>query len=247
MAIKKDIGFILRNFDFRETSKIAHVFTQKNGKIHGLLKGFRTGKKEFTTTLDTFSLNEIVFYESRNELWLVSAADLISGFSYLKENTEKNLVANFIVELVDKVSPLHHPCPEIFELLYDSFRYSQENFQKKIFYIAQVRVLELSGFRPHLTACVKCSSEVQAQAFFSIKLGGLICPKCSADDRSARELSGEVISSLKYIQNNEFNISLRLTLSANTEKEILGILDDFLGFHLDTRIKSLSAIEAFKY
>ncbi|HEC68800.1 MAG TPA: DNA repair protein RecO, partial [Candidatus Omnitrophica bacterium] len=74
MAIIKDKGFILRTFDFRETSKIVHIFTKKLGKVHGVLKGFRRGKKEFTTSLDSFSLNEFIFYQSRNPLWLVSSA-----------------------------------------------------------------------------------------------------------------------------------------------------------------------------
>ena len=242
MAIKKDRGFVLKTFDFRETSKIAHIFTQNNGKIHGLFKGFSTGKKEFTTTLDTFSLNDFIFYESKNQLWLVSFADIVDSFSYLRQDLEKNLVANYIIELVDKITPLHQACPKIFNLLGESFLYLRDNFQRKILYIFQIRILELSGFQPHITACLKCSGEVQKQAFFSTKLGGFLCAGCAHNDRFSKELSAELISSLKYIQNNDFKIALRLSLSLKTERDLSEILEEFFSFHLDTRIKSLLTI-----
>ncbi|MFC1599214.1 DNA repair protein RecO [Candidatus Omnitrophota bacterium] len=245
MGIKKDIGFTLKAFDFRETSKIVHIFTKNNGKIHGLFKGLRAGKKNFTTSLDSFSLNELIFYESKNEMWLVSSADMIDNFSFLKENVEKNIIASYIVELVDKINPLHLPSIKVFNLVNDSLRGLEDNIHKKVIYIFQIRILEISGFRPHLTACVRCSKEVEKKAFFSINLGGVLCASCLSYDKLAKELSPDVIASLKYIQNNDFRLSLRLNLSPLTQRVILEILEEFLGYHLDTRLKSLSSMAVF--
>lgn len=244
MAIKKDIGFVLRAFDFRETSKIAHIFTRNCGKICGLFKGYRTGKKNFTTSLDIFSLNEIIFYESKNEIYLVSSADIMNNFSHLKGTVEKNIMASYMVELVDKVTALHHPSLEIFNLLNESLECLALTQHKKIIYIFQIKILELSGFKPHLTACVKCSREIQKHASFSVSLGGVLCGMCMHFDKFAKELSAELIASLKYVQNNDFKICLRLATSANVEKQILQVLEEFLGYHTDTKMKSLSLINA---
>jgi len=245
MGIKKDTGFVLRAFDFRETSKIVHVFTRNSGKIYGLLKGFRSGKKEFTSSLDIFSLNEFILYESRNELWLVSWADLIDDFRHLKESVEKNLIASYIVELVNRVTPLHFPSQKTFGLIQECLSYLEHNPQRKILYIFQIKILELSGFRPHLTACVKCLREIQKRVFFSVNLGGFLCSSCFGYDKLAKELPAELILSLKYIQNNDFKTSLRLSLTPGAEKQIFEILEEFLGYHLDARIKSLSSITVF--
>lgn len=242
MAIKKDLGLVLRTFDFRETSKIAHIFTQRLGKIHGLFKGFRTGKKNFTTTLDVFSLNEFVLYESKNEIWLVSFADIIDQFEYLKTDLEKNFIANYIVELVDKVVPLHYSSEDIFNLIKDSFFYLKDHLSRKILYIFQIRMLELSGFKPHLTSCIKCAQDINDAAYFSVTLGGFLCPDCADRDRFAQAVTKELISCLQYIQNHDFKMSLRLTVSDVCERKIFGILEEFLGFHLNTKIKSLSSI-----
>lgn len=242
MAIKKDFGIVLRTFDFRETSKIAHIFTQHSGKIHGLFKGFSTGKKNFTTTLDTFSLNEFVLYESKSEIWLISFADIIDQFEYLKTDLDKNFIANYIVELVDKVVPLHYPSENIFNLIKESFFYLKNHLSKKILYIFQIRMLELSGFKPHLTSCIKCAKDINDACFFSVRLGGFLCRACFHQDRFAQSISKELTSCLQYIQRHDFKMSLRLTVSDACEKKIFAILEEFLGFHLSTKIKSLTSI-----
>jgi DNA repair protein RecO (recombination protein O) len=242
MAVKKDIGFVLRTFDFRSSSVIAHILTKDRGKVHGIFKGFRTGKKHFTTPLNTFSLNEFMFYESRSQLWLFSFADVIDDFSYLKESLNKNFIAQYIVELSNKVLPLNLPSPDIFNLVKNSFSFLKDNQDKKILYIFQVKILELSGFQPHLTACLKCRQEIKYTAFFSMKFGGFLCSDCWKHDRFAKEVSAELISCFRYIQKHDFELALRLNSSAAVEKEIFVILEDFLRYHLDTRLKSLSAI-----
>ena len=243
MAIIKDKGFILRTFDFRETSKIVHIFTKKLGKVHGLLKGFRRGKKEFTTSLDSFSLNEFIFYQSRNPLWLVSSADMIYNFPYLRENLEKNLIANYIVEFIDKISPLNFPSSEIYSLIKESLLFLREDYSRKILYIFQIKALQFSGFKPSLISCIKCNREIINKGYFSVKLGGLLCSECLRYDKFSKEISEELILSLKYIQKNDFKKALRIKLKESRETELIEILEEFISYHLDTKIKSLYSLK----
>lgn len=244
MAIKKDTGFVLRSFDFRNTSKIAHILTKENGKIHGIFKGIRAGKKHFTTPLNTFSLNEFIFYESRNDIWLFSFADLLNDYFYLREDFHKNLIANYIMELTNKILPIYYPVPDIYSLVDTAFCYLEDKENKKVLYLFQIRILELSGFQPHLTACVKCGREVKRKAYFSMKFGGFLCDECFRYDRYARGVSAELISCMRYIQSNDFKLGLRLNISKSTEQELFAILEDFLKYHLETKVKSLSAVNS---
>ncbi len=245
MSIVKDVGFILKTFDFGETSKIVHIFTRDFGKVHGLLKGFKRSKKEFTTSLDLCSLNEFVFYQSRSSLWLVSSADIIHNFPYLKENLKKNSIANYIVELVDKISPLHLSSKGIFYLIKDSLFSLKGNSEKKIFYIFQIKILQEVGFKPSLTFCIKCNKEIVRRGFFSVKLGGLLCPFCLSYDKFSRRISEELILTLKYIQSKKFKIALRVCLGQKIETELKEILEEFFSYHLDTKIKSFFSMGVF--
>ena len=74
-------AFVLRTYDFRETSKIVNFYTRDFGKVKGILKGIRKDSKKFGSTLPLLSLNHIVFYKKRmTEIHLVSHCDLIDDF-----------------------------------------------------------------------------------------------------------------------------------------------------------------------
>lgn len=239
MAIRKDEGIVLRSFDFRETSKIASIYTENSGKILGIFKGFKNKPPHFSTTLDIFSLNEFIFYESKSEIWLVSYADMIESFSFIKTDSERNIIACSLLELVDKTISLHLPSQDIFNLLKEAL-YSFKDFPpERIVYIFQIKFLSLAGFRPTLENCLRCLKPIGVGFSFSIKLGGLLCKDCSIQENSSHSISPEVIASLRYIQHSDFRKGLRLKPSLKAEKEILNILERFLGYHLETKLKSL--------
>jgi len=70
-------GIVLKSIDFRETSRIATFFTKNYGKVQGVLKGIRKDFKKFGSSVDRFSVNDIVYYQySRSDLHLISQCDL---------------------------------------------------------------------------------------------------------------------------------------------------------------------------
>ena len=73
MPIHKTEAVVLRKRDFRETSLIVEFYTREFGKMSGILKGIRSEPQKFASTLEPFSLNEIIFYSKRSSsLHLVS-------------------------------------------------------------------------------------------------------------------------------------------------------------------------------
>ncbi|RKY41328.1 MAG: hypothetical protein DRP76_00065, partial [Candidatus Omnitrophota bacterium] len=66
--IAKDLGIVTKRVNFRETSVVVNIFTKNYGRISGILKGFYRGRKEFTSSLDIFTLNEVLFYPRRSSL-----------------------------------------------------------------------------------------------------------------------------------------------------------------------------------
>ena len=242
MPIQKENAFILRTIDFRSSSKIVTLFSEGAGKITGLCKGIRAGKKNFTTPLDIFSLNEVIYYESRAEVWLVSSADLIDPFSLVRADLEKNCVACYMMEIVDKIMPVHLPAVDVFGLVHEALRFLRDHHFTNMLYIFQAKILELSGFKPSLHQCLHCNSEIVRQGYFSVRKGGLLCVQCFSVDRSARLLAGEIISCLRYIQQHSFPMALRLKLSLPAAGVIRDVLEEFLHYHLNTRLKSTSSV-----
>ncbi|MCF7886829.1 MAG: DNA repair protein RecO [Candidatus Omnitrophica bacterium] len=232
--IKKDIGFVLKRFNFRETSIIATLYLHKFGKVRGIFKGFYRQKKEFSTPLDTFSLNEFIFYPKDSEIWLVSQAELISEFSYLRNNLEKAAVAGFFLNLLDKTMQLWDQNRYIFNLLFHCVRLVDEN-PTKTFYIFVIKFLTLAGVKPELNRCIVCHRLIKEDLSFSVRRGGLLCFSCRKNYQDYKSVSKEASKTFNYIQNSSFSAAKRIQLSLRCQREIYEIIEKFIIYHFDLK------------
>ncbi|MCD6583591.1 MAG: DNA repair protein RecO [Candidatus Omnitrophica bacterium] len=236
--IAKDFGFVLKRIDFRETSLIVTVFTQRFGKINCILKGFYTLKKEFSSSMDIFTYNEFIFYPKRSTLWLISFADLIEDFPFLRKDLEKNSIACKFIEVIDKTLPLWSKNPSVFSLLRDSLLSFAHHQPTKLLCIFFIKFLTFCGFKPEFTKCIRCHKNLYHGFSFSISCGGLLCEKCRVFYSDAYSISSSVVAIISYIQRTDFPLVLRIEVSFNDEEEILNILNGFLTHHLNFNLFS---------
>src|SRR5208283_1453149 len=121
--IVKTEGIVLKTFDFRETSRIATFFTRDFGKVKGVLKGIRRDPQKFGSSVEKFSVNDIVYYQYRNtELHLVSHCDMKDFFSGLRGDLERMTAASYAAELIDTLMPPEEENPEIYRLMQSFFK-----------------------------------------------------------------------------------------------------------------------------
>jgi len=104
--------------------------------------------------------------------------------------------------------------------------------------IFKIKMLALSGFKPHFDSCVSCSSRILGQSKFSLSLGGLLCENCFHKDTASRSIFRGTIASILYIEKNNFKNNLNLGLNPQIKKELELILNAFLNFHLEKELKS---------
>src|SRR5580698_4661645 len=160
--IVKTEGIVLKSFDFRETSRIATFFTPDFGKVKGVLKGIRRDPQKFGSSVEKFSVNDIVYYQYRNsDIHLVSHCDMKDFFSGLRQDLERMTAASYASELIDTLMPAEEQNGEIYSLM-RAFLHSLQSTEDvgKLVHTFQIKILSLSGFQPHLEACVSCSKNV---------------------------------------------------------------------------------------
>lgn len=233
-------GIVLKTFDFRETSRIVTFFTKNHGKVKGVMKGVRKDPGKFGSSVDKFSVNDIVYYQySRSDLHLISQCDLTQYFFSIRQDYKRNMAANYMLELVDTVMPSEHPNKKVYRLMLDYLQELETTEDiDKLVHIFQIKILLLSGFRPHVEACVKCRKTIGGKARFSLKSGGLICPECPTHETDFTTISKGTIASMLHIEQNEWLKSLRLGLTKTVRKELKYILNNFLVYHLGRKIKT---------
>ncbi|HAJ56138.1 MAG TPA: DNA repair protein RecO [Candidatus Omnitrophica bacterium] len=231
-------AFLLRAFDFRETSKIVTFFTRDFGKVKGILKGVRKDPRKFSTTLSPLSLNHIVFYRKRNtEIHLVGQCDQIDDFGMLTPSLKTFGFASHIAELVDCLMPLEDAHAEVFELIFD-FLNTLKGGTADTRPIFQIKILSLSGFKPHFDSCLACDAKIERDAFFSRSRGGLLCGRCCPTDRHAEAVLQGSIATLLYIERSEWSKALRLNMSSQIRGQLEGILTSFINFHVGRALKT---------
>ncbi|MCX5703921.1 MAG: DNA repair protein RecO, partial [Candidatus Omnitrophica bacterium] len=180
MSIDKTEAIVLNKRDFRETSLIISFYTRDFGKLNGILKGIRAEPAKFAANPELFSHNEIIFYKKTNSsLHLVSQCDSRDNFDAIRQNITKIAIGSFMMDLLGVVMAQEDKNEEIFDLTLTCLKeLVTTNNPDKIMTIFKIKMLALSGFKPHFDSCVSCGARIMGQSKFSLVQGGLLCPEC---------------------------------------------------------------------
>ena len=244
MAVVKSESIVLRRRDLRETSLLATFLTSDFGKIMGELKGIRADAKKFASAVEIFSLNDIIFYQSRNSsVHLVSHCDERENFTALRHNIAKASAEQLICELVDMVMPQEDTNSAVYDWMLDALRYLQTvAHPDKLLTVFKIKMLTLSGFKRYLDSGVCSNSKRRAQPRFSMALGGLLCQRCAAKDPAARSIFRGTVATILHIEKNDLKNNMNLGMNPQIKKELELVLNGFLNFHLGRDLKSQRSI-----
>lgn len=217
---------------------MAVFFTRDFGKVKGILKGIRKDPKKFGSTLSELSLNHIVFYKKRfSEVHLVSQCDLLNDFYLWRGDLKHFTLATFVGEIVDYLLPLEDPNLKVFDLMFD-FLNSLKSHRIDTRRLFEIKLLSLSGFKPHFDSCVVCDKKMSRQAHFSHRKGGLLCPACLAHDKAAEPIAQGTVATILYIERSSWSGCLRLNMMPAIRRQLDRILDYFVQFHIGRGLKT---------
>ena len=246
MAIHQTPAIVLKRQDYRESSILATLFTRELGKIHGIAKGIRGPKSRFASRLEPFTENHVVVYEPTRggDLFMVAQCDLQEPFLRLREDLAKSAYATYLVELVDATQEPHDPQVAVYELLQEGLsRLAATRAPDWVRRVFEVRLLRLTGFLPRLEACVHCDASTGVAWQFSVRLGGVLCPRCGAHDATARRVSRGAVATFRRVAAADWVVAERIQCVRSVARELGVILDHLLLVHLGRRPRSLEFLE----
>jgi len=245
MAILKTEALILKTFDFRETSMIAHFFSKDYGRIDGILKGIRKDPKKFASRLEPFSTNEIVFYQARSSgLHLISQCDLIENFNHIRAELKSIAFSSYLIDLLGHLMPHEEKNEQVYTLANAALRHMNSGADtEKVVRVFIIKFLKIIGFRPRLDSCSICDKNIAAMAFFNIKRGGLVCPLCARVDNHSAGVFKGTIASILHMEQSGWQDALRLGLTGKIKEELNYLLHNFIEFHLQIKPKSREFME----
>ena len=117
-------AILLRRTKFSDTSLIVAWLTRDHGKIKTMARGALRPKSAFAGMIDLFFETEIAFVRSsRSELHTLREVVLQNPFEGLRKDYTRVELAAYFVELLELMTELDHPVPELFDLLHRALGY----------------------------------------------------------------------------------------------------------------------------
>lgn len=241
MPIRKTEAIVLRSRNWSKTSKIVTFYTSLSGKVQGLAKGAMRPKNKFGSSLESFSVSTLIFYEKEGRnLQIISDCTLRESFQEIREDLTKMAYASYFVELVDKGVKGKEEARGLFKLLFDFLNLLQAGKDAKLVAHAfEIHLLRILGYRPHLSKCVSCRSALEENNLkFSPLRGGALCGGCGGKNKDAFSVSPGILPLLQQIERMECEKLGRLKISDNLEKELEKLLTKYITFIYEEELNS---------
>ena len=248
MSATKALAFVLSTQDYRDTSLLVELYTRDWGKVRGIIRGVRDARARYGSTLEPFSLNEILFYRRRRggDLHQVTQVELVDDYTGVREDLEKLAYASYFTELLNRLVEPEEISPETFDLFKDCLAFLGTGVSvKRAARLYELKLLEVLGHLPELRVCVVCRTEPDP-AYFNPAFGGIHCKTCAMDGaaRVAGGSRGMPVSrtTLQFLdQALRSDVDQMRTVKAAPEvgPEIEKLLRRFIEYHVDVKLKSL--------
>ncbi len=246
MSAAKTQAFVLKTQDYRDTSILVHFYTRDFGKIQGIVKGIRDGSSRFGSTLEPFSLNEILFYRRKRggDLHLVTQVDLVDDFLKVREDLERLSFASYLIDLLNAFTENESSDLEIFDLVKDTLDFLGSGASpKRVLRVFEIKLLEALGLMPEIRQCVRCQTKDAALYYFDVNMGGVICKDCFQLKPSGFPLSKGTLHFLDHVSRQSVSGLYNVKVSQEVGGELEKTLRRFIDFQLPSKLKSVVFLE----
>ncbi len=116
--IDTDRAILLQRQDLRETDIVVSLYTFAHGKLHARLPGVKRAGSKLKALGEPLTCADYRLYTKRGGIIsTVTGGKIVSVFPTVRRNLARTTLALHCVELVARLTPLHQPSPQKFELL----------------------------------------------------------------------------------------------------------------------------------
>jgi DNA repair protein RecO (recombination protein O) len=236
---------ILRSFRLGEADRVLHVYTREHGRVGAVAKGVRRTKSRFGGRLEPFSHVELLLHRGRGELQTVTGAALVRSHDRVRRDPYRLQVGLVGLEAMLRLFPEEERNERAFLALtrfLDALdeapgRAPARPALDPLLLAFQLKLLWLSGYLPHLDACVECG-ETEGLVSFVPAAGGAACAAC---DPGGIALSSEGRRGIAGLVHSAIADAPRTGLTDRGAREALAVVMASYELHGGFRLRTLSA------
>lgn len=240
-------AIVLTRRNLGEADRIYDVYSVRHGRMSMIAKGARRAENRNGRSLDLLNRVVVQLYRGRS-LAVVRAVETVAVHPGLRSDLEAFGHASYIAELVRVLTHEDEPSEQIFTLLSESIALLAEGIDPwALTRYFEYALLEASGFQAQLYICPRCRDPLTAQAnAFSMREGGVVCPRCRVDDPSSTPLSVNAQKYLRTMQREGLGRVLSLNLDPESRLQIQQALTGYMQHLAERPLGSLPVLHALQ-
>jgi DNA repair protein RecO (recombination protein O) len=242
----KTEAVVLRSFRLGEADRVLHLYTRARGRVGAVAKGVRKTKSRFGARLEPFSHVELLLHQGSGELHTVTGASLVEPHRPTREDRYRLSVALVGAEAMLRLFVEQEENERAFEAVtrfldaVDAIPAGRRGRASldPLALAFQLKLLWLSGYLPHLDACVQCGSPEELVGYLP-SAGGAVCAACASPE--AVDLSPEGLRGVRALLLSPLAAAHALALGERAARDALAVIVTSYEFHGGFRLRTLSA------
>jgi len=238
-------AIVLKTIPYGDTSVIARMFTEDQGKVTILAKGAWRPKNNAGALLEPMNHIHLQYYHKNSrEIQVLKDGGFTQQFSNLRKELSKVIVGLTIVEMMDKSTLDNNPFPILYRLgwrVLEKLNDEKQNIWLVFVFFLYQLSLRL-GFLPNIKKCSKCNADLISGCFDNYT-GELICVNCSTQSKIS--LDENSLSALQKLEGLHLDDLKTLSINMQGITNSIQFLDLFISFHLEG-LKKLRSMTMLK-
>ena len=235
---------VLRSFRLGEADRILHLYTEERGRVGAVAKGVRKTKSRFGGRLEPFSHVELVLHQGRGDLDTVTGASLVRSHDRIRSESYRLQVGMIGLEAMLKLFTEQEGNEKAFTALTRFLDALDEAPLQRgsraaldpIVLSFQLKLLWVSGYMPHLAACVECGS-VEPLVAFLPAAGGGACVGCGSGGIA---ISAEGVHGMRLLLHSPIAAAATAGLGERAQRDAHAVVTASYEHHGGFRLKTVA-------
>jgi DNA repair protein RecO (recombination protein O) len=208
-AIVATDAVVLRSIKFQESSRIVTFYTERFGRLAGIVKGARKSPGRYGSSLQPMAQVSLVVYRKPGrDVQTVSQCDLTFAYRRIPTDLDRMAVGLQMVELVTMAARHEEENPELYALLSGSLKDLDGETDPGWtgLYRFELGLAGILGFRTDFSACANCrrpedGSWLPASGMtrIDVERGGPLCPRCDSSGARGSLMSATALRLLRTL------------------------------------------------
>ena len=246
----------IKTYPLSENDNIVVMFSRDKGLIKGVAKGVKKPKSKLGARMQMLVANKLMLNEGKS-LDVIKEAQAINPFNKLRYNLDKlnysiylsEIIGNFCRENTEEIPEVNKNIYELFYKTLENISNANDSVQIVLSVIKfQLKFMREVGLGPELSHCLKCSSKIKDDAYFSIENGGVTCRDCLDDYSRKIKINIKIIEFLNEILNCDINKPTKYDILVNEKvtTSCFNLLRKYIDIQTGRECKTVKVLEMTK-